>query len=449
MVSVFELIPQKLVFGGLALGYHEGQPVLVPQALPGERVEVEQVRRAKGVIHARLAKVLEPSRERIPALCPYYNRCGGCQFQHVSSEKAVEWKSAILRETLSRLGKIRWNGEIPVHSAPPWNYRNQAQLKVGPLADGESGIGFFAHESHRLVDIEMCAILSPHLNLALEALRRLPPEWLRGCGEIAMMADHQDCCTMLHFRGEVEPLIRERIAAEMFRSIPEGVMVAFDEGDTVETLGEPAFYYQVGEFRYQVSPGSFFQVSRFLLPDLVASVTGVDVGEESNRASEPPSTFKSNLETGPASVALDLYAGCGLFSLPLAHRFDLVVGVEAHPTSARDLAENARAHGFRNLKAVHGPVHEFLRRFAGPAPDFVVLDPPRAGVGLPSLRLLAGLQPEHVCYVSCDPSTLARDLGYLARRGYRLRALEMFDLFPQTFHIETVATLRLSPDAPL
>ena len=133
MSSRFEFSPVKLVYGGEALGFQAGRTVLAPRVLPGERAEVEEVRRQKGVVHARPLRILEPSRERIDPLCGYFGRCGGCQYQHLSHEAQAEAKTEILRETLRRLGQVRWEGSIPTHSGPPWNYRNQAQWKVGSL----------------------------------------------------------------------------------------------------------------------------------------------------------------------------------------------------------------------------------------------------------------------------------------------------------------------------
>ena len=173
----FKFTPHKLVYGGDALGHHEGRPVLVPHALPGELLEVEPVRTAKGVVHARLLRVLTPSAQRVDAPCPYYGGCGGCQYQHLGAAQQASAKQEILRETLRRLGKINWSGEISVHAAQPWNYRNQAQLKVAREASGSVKLGFFKAESHRLFPIDACLILSPRLNEVLKMLREPRSRW--------------------------------------------------------------------------------------------------------------------------------------------------------------------------------------------------------------------------------------------------------------------------------
>lgn len=416
----FELIPHKLVYGGDALGHHDGRPVFVPLALPGERVEVDEVRVAKGAVHAQLLRVLEASPERIQPPCPYYGRCGGCHYQHISPQRQAEVKSEILRETLRRTGKIVWDHPIPVHAGPPWNYRNQAQLKVGQLADGTAALGFFEAESHRLLGIDSCAILSPRLNAVLEELRQ--PRWasrIASCGEIELFADDRDERVAVTLPGNLDPAAAEALASALLAEAPAVVRVAVGSGGRFRVFEDSRFEYAVGDFRYGVGPGSFFQVSRFLLPELVAAVTNGQSG----------------------GLALDLFAGVGLFTLPLAGRFDQVVAVEADTGAAADLKGNAAAHSLTNVRCVSSSSEDFLRRFAQAAPDLVILDPPRAGVGAAAMKSLIRLQPERIHYVSCSPPTLARDLSHFIGHGYELNSVELFDFFPQTYHVESLARL--------
>lgn len=435
MSATFEVTPQKLIFGGTALGYHDGRPVLVPRALPGERLEAEEVRTAKGMIHARILQVLHSAPERIEPACPWFADCGGCQYQHFSADRQAAWKILILKETLRRTGKIVWEPEMPAHVAFPWNYRNQAQIKVERGAGGKLLLGFFAGESHRLVDVRFCPILSPGLNRTLAGLRAcLKSPYLAGCTEIEMMTDDRDRHVMLYFYWQLEPGKAERVGHEILKELPQVQTVAFESTGGTKILGQPALFYEVGDFRYQISPGSFFQASRFLLPKLASAIAEA-------AADSSQELLKSSSEERNASLVLDLYSGVGLLTLPLARHFGQVIGVEAHPGAARDLNANIRAHGLHNAKAVNQPVFDFLRRFAGPQPDLVVVDPPRAGVGLPSLRLLAKLRSRRIFYVSCNPPALARDLAFLLQQGYQLDSIEMFDFFPQTFHIEAFARL--------
>jgi 23S rRNA (uracil1939-C5)-methyltransferase len=420
--SPFEFSPVKLVYGGEALGFQAGRTVLAPRVLPGERAEVEEVRRQKGVVHARPLRILESSRERIEPLCGYFGRCGGCQYQHLPPVAQIAAKTEILRETLRRLGQVKWEGPIPAHSGPAWNYRNQAQLKVGKPPDGAPALGFFEAESNHLIPIDACPILSPRLNALLAVLRSEP--WIgalaKGQG-VELLADDRDANVMLTLAGSWNAQEAETLAHKCLAELAGVTTIAVAQDASVRVFGEPHLTYGVGEFAYRISPTAFFQSARFLLSELVAAVRG----EESGR------------------VAIDLYAGVGLLTLPLAGRFEQVIAVEAHPQAAADLAANARAVPGKKIRAIAGTAFDFLRRYAQMEPDLVVMDPPRAGVGAASLKLLLALRPKRLRYVSCSPPTLARDLGFLLQHGYRLDSLELFDFFPQTYHIESLA--RLSP----
>ncbi|MBI4166461.1 MAG: class I SAM-dependent RNA methyltransferase [Acidobacteria bacterium] len=414
----FEIAPQKLIYGGDALGYRDGRAVFVPRVLPRERVEAEVVRVAKGIVHARPLRILEPSPDRIEPPCPYFGHCGGCHYQHFGPQRQAEVKQEILRETLRRTGKINWEKSIVLHTAQPQNYRNQAQFKVGRTPEGLLEIGFFEAYSHRVFPVESCLLLSDKLNQVLREFRR--ERWaslLEGCTEIELFADQCDDHTAVILRGMLTK--GESVANEILSSIPGVASVAVEAGSGLQVVGEPHLTYSVGEFGYRVRPGSFFQVSRFLLPKLVDAVIGPVHGES----------------------ALDLFAGVGLFTLPMARSFGTVIGVEASRSAAADLAANAKAHAFTNVRTVEAGAQDFLRRFAQVGVDLVVLDPPRAGVGASVLKLLVGVQPKRIHYVSCSPPTLARDLGFLVAHGYEPESVEMFDFFPHTYHLEALVRL--------
>jgi 23S rRNA (uracil1939-C5)-methyltransferase len=394
--------------------------VLVSFAVPGERLKVESVRTAKGVVHARPIRILEAASQRIAPPCPYFARCGGCHYQHLPAEYQTATKVEILRETLRRLGKIEWKSDLAAHAANPWAYRNQAQLKVARMADGKVELGFFEAESHRLIPVDACPILSPRLNEILKELRSI--EWagrLAEIREIDLFADDRDERVMVTLRGGGNKKADEALAGDLLRCIQAVVSVAVESAEGAQVFGDAGLEYTMGPFRHRVSPGSFFQSSRFLLPDLVEAATG----------------------EMPSGLALDIFAGVGLFALPLARRFEQVVAVEAHAGSARDLVANAKAHGCDNVRVANETANDFLRRFAQAGFELAVLDPPRAGVGTATLSLLVNSLPRRIHYVSCSPPTLARDLAYLTSRGYRLISVELFDFFPQTYHIECLAKL--------
>jgi len=247
-------------------------------------------------------------------------------------------------------------------------------------------------------------------------------EWSRriaSCHEIEMISDERDEQMMLTLRGHLQGRESEALARDLLAGMPGMHSVVVESERQTRVFGEPGLFYRVGEFRYRLSPGSFFQASRFLLPEFVRAVTENVSGE----------------------LALDLFAGVGLFTLPLARQFDQVVGVESHGQSTADLKANALSYGLANVRAVAEKVHDFLRRYARLEPDLVLMDPPRAGLDRPTLGLLGKIRPRRLHYVSCHPPTLARDLAVLNELSYRLKSIEMFDFFPQTFHIECAAKL--------
>jgi 23S rRNA (uracil1939-C5)-methyltransferase len=262
----------------------------------------------------------------------------------------------------------------------------------------------------------------------LAELRRA--EWAEGLAdfrEIELLVDQRDEGVMLTLRGEAAGVKGEQTGRSLLAKIPGAMCVALDFSNQFRLLGKTALHCSVGGFNYRVSPGSFFQASRFLTLELVASVVGEEQGE----------------------LALDLFAGVGLFSLPLARRFHRVVAAEANLTAASDLNANAKSNGLPNLRATGETTYDFLRRFAQAEPDLVVMDPPRGGVDAGSLKLLAALRPRKIHYLSCSPPTLARDLNFLVGHAYQLNSIELFDIFPQTYHIESLAKLARNDHAPL
>ena len=434
----FDITIDKLVYGGDGLARHDGATVFVPFALPGDRVRVEPVERKKDFVRARLARVIEPSPERIVPLCPHFGVCGGCDYQHASYDVQLKYKTEILRETLRRTGKIDWTGEINSHASEPWKYRNRAQWKVRPAQNGpatdSSGaeameIGYFRARSSTLCAVHDCPILSPVLLKTLLSLRdalaagSLPPE-LREIeaftNEGAAAAGPQVLLTLTvsGFPSRVAEHARKIQAL-----LPEVESLVFHDPrhDRMELFGPGFLRYEAAGRNYRVGHFSFFQVNRFLTDELVRVAAKSDAGAE---------------------LALDLFAGVGLFALPLADRFKRVIAVESNPAAARDLEINAA--GSHAIEIRTADVEEFLRTFRG-TPDLVVIDPPRAGLTPDVVQRLAEIAPKCITYVSCEPPTLARDLRGFLDRAYEIVSIDLFDLFPQTFHMETVVQLRRHP----
>ena len=319
------------------------------------------------------------------------------------------------------MGRIDWKGEIPTHTGDEWNYRSRARFKLKPTPEGETEIGFFEADSHSLCSIEACGIVSPRINEILKALREfLKGRSAAGAKEIEVLVNEDETEAALTLYGASERAAAEELASKLLREIPGLVSVGVEgRWQTPLVAGRGGIHYQVGGFKYWVSHGSFFQASRPLLAELIRLVAGGEAGD----------------------LAIDLYAGVGLFSLPLARQFRTVYAVESHRDSAADLERNAAAPDVKNVRMIRETAGGFPQAICRSAaePRRVGSAPKRGGPRV--LEPLVALRPSRLAYVSCDPATLARDLAYLIARGYELSSLDLVELFPQTFHIETVARL--------
>jgi 23S rRNA (uracil1939-C5)-methyltransferase len=389
---------EKLVYGGDGLGRLDGRVVLAPYVAAGERVRVEVERERRGLLEGRAVEIIQPAAERVAAECPYFGRCGGCHYQHLPYAAQLAAKRAILTEVIERVGKMAPPAEIGLVMSEPFGYRNRVQLHV----DG-STLGYREARSHRLCAIERCPVASPRLNQIVATFAEMARDrrWPNFLKTLEVFTDEE--------RVQLNVLETERPVSRRF----------FEWcGERIPGLAGGALDYQ-GRFR--VSRNSFFQVNRFLIDGLVETALGDGMAE--------------------GAAALDLYAGVGLFTLPLARRFERVIGVEAGGAAVRDLKFNAERAGISNVTAEQASVENYLSALET-APDFVLLDPPRAGLGKTVVRRLLDLAPPRLTIVACDPSTLARDLAGLTAGGYAIDRMTLIDLFPQTYHLETVVRLR-------
>ncbi len=422
---------EKLVYGGDGLGrlpadeHGAGKAVFVPFVIDAETVEVDFTQQKKGFARGELKAVVQPSDRRIAAPCPYFQRCGGCHYQHMDYAHQLETKEAILKETLRRAAKIDLECELQIHASPEWSYRNRTRLKVQTAP--EFAIGYYKFGSHDLLPIEDCLISSPLINQAIRALWQAGREGklMSGIEEIEIFANAEDIQLLLELY--IAPTLPRKNARELIEIVQSIILevagvVAFtsprksDQDFVPQRIAAARAEYityrtKAGEYR--VSASSFFQVNRHMIDTLAALVTDGTSGK----------------------VALDLYAGAGLFSMILARNFAQVIAVESSPTSHADLTYNSPA----NVKALKVTTEQYLKDSSRDAkPDFVVVDPPRGGLGENAVRALGAMQASHLIYVSCDPATLGRDLVGLLAAGYRIKEAHMIDMFPQTYHVESV-----------
>ena len=391
---------EKLVYGGDGLAHIDGAVVLTPFVLPGEKVALSTFNAKKGVLRGSETEVLESSEHRIQPRCEYFGRCGGCQYQHTQYDYELVQKVEILRETLRRLGGIQYERDIPVISGDPWFYRNRIQLH---FAGDETG--FRRQGSHELCAVDHCYISVP---LLVETIQRVSeavkrPEWPGFLRSLEFFTNGSEL--QLNVLDSGRP-----VAARFFEWC----------ATFLPSLVPGAIEYQAGGFRFRISGRSFFQVNRFLIDPLVEEVLGDSEGVH----------------------AVDLYAGVGLFSLGLAKRFRRVDAVERALSAYRDLEFNA-SQSDMEIQTTRASAEEYFSGRSQDAPDLIIADPPRVGMADSAIRDILRIGPKRVCLVSCDPSTLARDARKLVPM-YSMRRLVLVDLFPHTYHFETVMHLEKS-----
>ena len=436
---------EKLIYGGDGLARlpaespsnkdrGRGKAVFVPFVLAGEKVEAALTEEKPGFARAHASAIVESSPHRVQPACPYYARCGGCHYQHASYEHQLEIKKEILRENLRRIAKLELQCEIQLHPSPPWNYRNRSRLQVRTRP--EFAAGYFKFASHELLPVEECPISSPLINRGIAALWQAgrSGKAVEGVREAEFFANSDDTQILLEFlcAPEARRAPVRAWAEDLCATMPEiaGVVALREVQKGVQeplvAVGASQLTYKTGNAVYRVGAGAFFQTNRFLTDELIKIVTAGRSGE----------------------LALDLYAGVGLFSTALACSFRHIISVESSQTAANDLQYNLPVNG----KAVRATAEQYLSEFGDQGrpsdtlpqllhPDLIVVDPPRSGLGERVTRLLASANAPRVTYVSCDPSTFARDLVPLAASGYRVEEAHLIDLFPQTFHVESVMQL--------
>lgn len=409
---------EKAIYGGDGLArIPAGKTVFIPGTLPGELVEATIATDRRSFATGKLDAVLEPSAERVAPGCEYFPRCGGCQYQHAGAAFQLQMKLDILKETLGR-AHVAIQSEIAGLAGPAWGYRNRIRLQ----AKG-STLGYRQRQSHTLLPVTHCPIAAPVLEQAIAVVERV--------------AGLEDLCEEIEFftNGEQDQLLislwpgplqrskqkpREQaleVFAERVRvEVPALIGVGLFTQQNMKYWGQRSLTYTVCGLTYRVSLGSFFQVNRFLLPELLQLVV-------KNRSGR---------------TAWDLYAGAGLFARALD--FDFVTAVESEGFSSDDLKKNLESSPHQ---VVRSNTLDFLRSqsSAQVRPDLIVVDPPRAGLGKEICSHLSRIAAPNIIYVSCDPATLARDLQTLLESGYFLQTIQLVDMFPQTFHLETVTVL--------
>ena len=377
---------EKLVYGGAGLARTEHGVVFVPRTAPGDVVEVEITGRKSDYSLARVLSIVEPSPDRREPDCPNYRSAGCCHWQHIRYARQLEIKESILRETLQRTGRLQWDGPIRIISGLDEHYRLRAVFHVR-----DHKAGFVQEHSHAVVPILECSALVPELNQFIPEVN-------------SMLATPQMAAVR-----EVRAVSASSVAAAFVS----------ERGEEYRQLGTEPPRLTANGFTFEVHPDAFFQSNRYLLADFMQEVLD---------------------QAGSANHVLELFCGSGFFSIPLARRATEVLGVDSNPAAIRlgELARNLNQAD--NITFFEGDVETTLRA-SDVRPDLIVLNPPRAGCGQSLAAAIAALGAGRMVYVSCNPSTFAREAALFVAQGYRLQRLTLVDQFPNTYHIELVAML--------
>lgn len=404
----YELTPTTCVYGGDALArLPDGRAVFIPFALPGETLLVRLVEEKERYARAEICQILQPSEKRVHPRCPHFQQCGGCHYQHMPYPEQLRVKEEILKDQLVRVGKVENPPVKPIQPSPkPWNYRNQVQFHIAE--DGRPG--FMKHRSNQVFPIEECHLPEEELNEIWPAFQF---EHIPGLDRVVLRSgeDGQDALLILESDAEE--------AFEFSLDLPLSAVLQGPGGEII-LAGDDFTIIPVLDFPFVVSAGSFFQTNTRLTEILIESLL-------------------EKLPLTEETLLLDIYCGVGLFSVFLAPLVKQVIGIESNSSAAEDFLFNLG--DYENVELYDLPAEEVLPGL-DIRPDIILLDPPRSGLSRIVLDRVVELAPDTIAYVSCDPATLARDVGRFRKGGYQLLEATPFDMFPQTYHIESLSILQ-------
>ncbi len=419
-----ELKIEKLAYGGKGLARLNNKICFVPFVLPDEVVNVNVKKEKKGFLECEPVEILEKSSDRINPPCKYFTYCGGCDYMYIQYEKQLDYKRSILIETLNRIGKIEYPKiDKVIPSENPYNYRNRTQLKIT-----RGKLGFYKRESNEIVDIDYCYLLDENLNIALKNLKDFlnfiepkPIEihlYSSNFGEILVKFVYNRRFKrfplgLKHLKSIVHPNI---VGISIYENI-NGILKSFIR------IGNMFTYETINDIKYRVSINSFFQVNKYQIKNLIDEILEDIKGEN----------FKT---------AVDLYSGVGTLSLPVSKYVNQVFGVELNKYAYEDSNHNKKINNLKNVKFINKSSEDGLNIIDKNNADLVIVDPPRTGLSRKIIDFLLTKESiKNLIYVSCNPSTLARDLNLLKSR-YKIQSVKMIDMFPQTYHIETIVSLK-------
>ena len=397
-----EVLIERIDNFGRGLGYIDGKVCFVPNALPGEVVDVEITHSNKKFIEANVLNYITKSSERLEIKCPFYSSCGGCQFLNMSLDKENEYKTDKVKNLVKRIGGIDEDLVEDCISVNEYNYRNKVTFHVHL-----NKIGYYEEKTNTLVEIDNCMLLRDEINATIPKLKEIVEHSENNIKEIMVRCANTNSNIMVNFIGEVNNL--------------DGVEDFFDDVFVNDKLvvGNNLIS-TIGRFEFKVSPKSFFQVNGKMVEVLYNEVLNYCI------------------ENKPENV-LDLYCGTGTIGIYISDEVNRVLGIDMSTSSINNALDNREINKIKNVEFICSKVEDYIDKIIGKH-DLVVVDPPRAGLDKKTVEYLKKISSKAIIYISCDPATMARDLRELSDT-YKVTSIKPFNMFPKTYHVESVCVL--------
>ncbi|MCS7258910.1 MAG: 23S rRNA (uracil(1939)-C(5))-methyltransferase RlmD [candidate division WOR-3 bacterium] len=424
----------KLVYGGFGITDCNGLKVFVPYAALSDELELVLTEEKKHYGVAKINKIITPSPLRIEPQCPYFTKCGGCDWQHITYEGQLTIKKDIVKEILMRHGQINWHGTFSIIPSIPFRYRNKSQF---PLSEAPPKIGYYARKTHDVVDIEICLL---HLPVFDQILKKIKKSIFKSQEPIYNEKEHSGNLRHVILRGGIntnEILIifvtrTHKLSPRIYKELPDefsnivGINQNINPDRTNRILGSQTkilygqeFYYEkILNWTFRISATSFFQINTYQLANLI-------------------NILRSYLTD--ATNILDLYCGVGVLSIAISDKAKRIWGIEINSEAIADARTNAQLNNVNNIEFIAQDVKNVISDFKDI--DTVIIDPPRKGCEKTVLEKIVQLRPTTIIYISCNPTTFTRDLVFLSKYHYQLSNCTLVDMFPQTYHIELIAQI--------
>lgn len=432
--NTFKTRIEKIIYGGSGIATFDQMKVFVPYSAPGDVIQARITERKRNYYVAEIKQMLEPSAMRTKPVCHYFTDCGGCDFQHLKYEAQLEVKKDSVSEVLSRIGHIRLSKTLSIIPSAPFHYRNKSQY---PLSSRPVSIGFFRPFSHHVIDIEKCLLHPPIFDEIRAAIKELviatkEPIYneINHSGNLRHiiiregMDTSEILLTFVTRTSNLEPKLYKPLPYQ-FKNIV-GITQSINPEQTNRILGNKSrtlyghdyFYEKILSKRFKVSADVFFQVNTQQAENIAR---------------------KLREYVGHTDKVLDLYCGVGMLSIMISDLANELYGVEIDEQAIRDAKENAQLNNIDNIEYVAAPAELAIRNYKNI--DTIILDPPRKGCNENLLKNIARIKPKQIIYISCNPTTFARDMAILDNLNYQLKDYELIDMFPQTFHVESIAKI--------